>query len=175
MLAPRWPHKFCYLGNYDGDTMQIKYNLIKCRSWWRHQMETFYASLSICAGNSPVPGEFPTQRPVTRSFDILFDLRLNKRVSKQSWGWWFETLSHSLWHYRNVLCHVMTIFLQRYDACGCNIIVFHNVLLRVLSSKSFAFVQLEALFHWKPWILPHESGWVETLPYCNTNTLNLTA
>ena len=35
------------------------------------------------------PGEFPTQRPVTRSFDVFFDLRLNKRLSKQSWGWWF--------------------------------------------------------------------------------------
>ena len=43
-------------------------------------METFSALLAICAGNSPVPGEFPAQRPVTRSFD-LFDLRLNKRLS----------------------------------------------------------------------------------------------
>ena len=48
-------------------------------SWWRHQMETFSALLVFCAGNSPVSGEFPAQRPVTRSFDVLFDLRLNKR------------------------------------------------------------------------------------------------
>ena len=68
-------------------------------SWWRHQMETFSASLAICAGNSPVPGEFPAQWPVTRSFDVFFDvdLRLNKRLSKQSWGWWFETLLRQLW------------------------------------------------------------------------------
>ena len=53
-------------------------------------------------GNSPVPGEFPARRPVTRSFDVLFDLRLNKRLlSKQSWGWWFETLSHPLWRHCN--------------------------------------------------------------------------
>ena len=39
-------------------------------------METFSALLAICAGNSPVPGEFLTQRPVTRSFDVFFDLRL---------------------------------------------------------------------------------------------------
>ena len=71
-------------------------------SWWRHQMETFSALLAICAGNSPVPGEFPTQRPVTRSFDVYFDLRPDKRLSKHSWGWWFETLSHSLWRHRNV-------------------------------------------------------------------------
>ena len=51
-------------------------------SWWRHQMETFSALLALCAGNSPVPGEFPTQRPVTRSFDVFFDLRLNKPVCK---------------------------------------------------------------------------------------------
>ena len=53
-------------------------------AWWRHQMEAFSALLAICAGNSPVPGEFPTQRPVTRIFDVFFDLRLNKRLSKQS-------------------------------------------------------------------------------------------
>ena len=64
-------------------------------------METFAALLAICAGNSPVPGEFPTQRPVTRSFDVYFDLRPNKWLSKQSWGWWFETLSCSLWRHRN--------------------------------------------------------------------------
>ena len=47
------------------------------------------------------PGEFPTQRPVTRSFDVYFDLRPNKRLSKQSWGWWFETQSCPLWRHRN--------------------------------------------------------------------------
>ena len=47
-------------------------------------METVSALLAIGAGNSPVNGEFPAQRPVTRSFDVFFDLRLNKRLSKQS-------------------------------------------------------------------------------------------
>ena len=56
-----------------------------------------------CAGNSPVPGEFPTQKPVTRIFDVFFDLRLNKRLSKQWWGWWFETPSRPSWLHRNVL------------------------------------------------------------------------
>ena len=67
------------------------------QAWWRHQMETFSALLAICAGNSPVPGEFPTQRPVTRRFDVFFDLRLNTRLSKQSWGWW----SRPLWRHLN--------------------------------------------------------------------------
>ena len=71
--------------------------------WWRHQMETFSALLTLCAGTSPVTGEFPAQRPVTRGFDVFFDLRLNKRLSKQSWGWWFETPSRSLWRHCNVV------------------------------------------------------------------------
>ena len=64
-------------------------------------METFSALLAICAGNSPVTGEFPPQRPVTRNFDVFFDLRLNKRLSKHWWGWWFETPSCSLWRHCN--------------------------------------------------------------------------
>ena len=47
-------------------------------------METFCMLLAIYAENSPVAGEFPSQTPVTRSFDVFFDLRLNKRLSKQS-------------------------------------------------------------------------------------------
>ena len=70
--------------------------------WWRHQMESVSALLAISVGNSPVPGEFTTQRPVTRSFDVFFDLRLNKRLSKQWWGCWFETLLRSLWRHSNV-------------------------------------------------------------------------
>ena len=51
------------------------------KSRWRHQMETFSALLAFCAGNSPVTRVFPSQRPVTRSYDVLFDSRLNKRLS----------------------------------------------------------------------------------------------
>ena len=50
-------------------------------------MEAFSTLLAICAGNSPVAYEFPAQKPVTRSFDIFFDLRQNERLNKQSWGW----------------------------------------------------------------------------------------
>ena len=76
------------------------------QSWWRHQMETFSALLAICPGYSPVPGEFPTQRPMTRSFDVYFDLRPNKRLSKRSLGWWFETLSPPLWRHRIEFDHL---------------------------------------------------------------------
>ena len=64
-------------------------------------MEIFSALLALCAGNSPVPGEFPAQRPGARSFAVFLDLRLNKRLSKQSWAWWFETPSCPLWRHCN--------------------------------------------------------------------------
>ena len=68
-------------------------------------METFSALLAICAGNSPIPSEFPTPRPVKWSFDVFFDLRLNKRLSKHTWGWWFEMLSCPLWRKCNENTH----------------------------------------------------------------------
>ena len=78
-------------------------SILSIINWWRDQMETFSASLALCAGNSPATGEFPAQRPVTRSFDVFFYRCLNKRLSKQSWGWWFETPSRPLWRHSNEL------------------------------------------------------------------------
>ena len=57
----------------------------------------FSALLALCAGNSLVTCEFPSKRPVTRSFAVFFYPRLNKRLSKQSWLQWFETPSRQLW------------------------------------------------------------------------------
>ena len=67
----------------------------------RHPLGTFSALLAICLGNSMVTSEFPAQRPVTRSFDVFFDLRLNKRLNKQSRGWWLETPSCPLLRHCN--------------------------------------------------------------------------
>ena len=69
-------------------------------------METFSASLALCAGNSPVTGEFPAKWPVTRNFDVFFDLHLKKRLSKQSRRWWFDTPSRSLWRHCDDIRHV---------------------------------------------------------------------
>ena len=86
--------------------MRLACPLHNVLTWWRHQMETFSALLAICAGNSPVTGEFPAQMPVTRSFDVFVDLRLNKRFSKQSRSLWFETLSRPLWRHCNDVCMI---------------------------------------------------------------------
>ena len=70
-------------------------------AWWRHQIEAFSASLALCARNSPVTVNYPHKGPVTRSFGVFFDLCRNKRLSKQSEGWWFKTPSHPLWRHCN--------------------------------------------------------------------------
>ena len=80
--------------------------LINENTWWRHQMEVLSALLALCVGNIPVTGESPSQRPVTRSFHVFFDLRLNKRLSHRTRRWWFETPSRALWrHYNDVPNH----------------------------------------------------------------------
>ena len=87
-----------------------------------------FALLAICEGNSPVTGEFPAQRPVTRSFDVLYDLRLNKRLSEPSWGCWFETPSRPLWrhsndfwsYYRGTLGPVLLTFLRHVARISAN-------------------------------------------------------
>ena len=79
-------------------------------SWWRHQMETFSALLAICAGNSPVPGEIPTDRPVTRSFDVFFDLRLiNDWVNNREAG----DLRRHVDHYDvSVMCYFIACLIS---------------------------------------------------------------
>ena len=69
--------------------------------WWRHQILIFSSLLILCVGNAPATSGFPAQKPVTRSFEVFFDLHLNKRLSKQSRCQWFETPSHSLWRHWN--------------------------------------------------------------------------
>ena len=98
MLFLVWVIKYNFLCL--GDITCLCYIVQACwrpYAWWRHQMEIFSALLALCAGNSPVTGEIPSQRPVTHIFALFFDLRLNKRLCIQSRGWWFETPSSSLW------------------------------------------------------------------------------
>ena len=63
-----------YWGNWEIPRKIRKY---RSNSWWRHQLEIFSALQAFCAGNSPVTGEFPAQRPVTRSSHVFFWPHLN--------------------------------------------------------------------------------------------------
>ena len=80
-------------------------------------------------GESTGLGEFPTQRPVTQSFDVFFDMRLNKRLSKHSRCWWFETPSWSLWRQCNGACTWSTTW--QTQATGWHI-VDHKIRLAFL-------------------------------------------
>ena len=88
----------------------------------RHHMMTssnvniFRVTGHLC-GEFTGPGEFPTQRPVTRSFGVFFDLRLNKWLSKQPWGWWFETPSWSLWRQCNEFGLVVSKIFESSEFC----------------------------------------------------------
>ena len=112
-----------YHGHYDNITCaSVHGKLHACIfilwTWWRHQMETFPLYWPFVWGNSPVTGEFPIQKPVTRSFDGFFDLRLNNRLSKQWRGWWFGTPSHPLWRHSNERQWIMPQ--QKCIPCGNN-------------------------------------------------------
>ena len=63
---------------------------------WRIYTMMTSSNGNIFRFTGPLCGGFPSQRPVTRNFDVFFDLRRNKQLSKYSWGWWFETPSRSL-------------------------------------------------------------------------------
>ena len=83
-----WPYKIVWkLIDLDNEITKISKEMaVLSKVWWRHQMETGHWCREFT-------GEFPTQRPVTLSFDVLFDLRLNKRFSKA------DDLRHHRAHY----------------------------------------------------------------------------
>ena len=95
-------------------------------------METFSASLALFVRNSPVTGKFPVQRPVMWKFDVFFDLHLNKQLSKQSWGWWFEMPLCSLWHHCND-CNSNSMEKQ---FCRNAIFYYHIQFLHMLPNQS---------------------------------------
>ena len=83
------------------DHVTMNHNTFRCMMTSSNG-NIFRVTSPLC-GEFTGPDEFPAQMPVTRSFDVFFDLRPNKRLSKQPWGWWFETPSWSLWRQCNGL------------------------------------------------------------------------
>ena len=106
-------------------------------------MKTFSVLLALCARNSPVTGEFPAQRPVTRSFYVFFDLRLDKRLGKQWWGWWFETPARQLWS------HCNGMFADPLNSIGPTLSKYHFVTRHLRSNTAL----LE-------WITPSSYGMI---------------
>ena len=99
-------------------------------------METFSALLALLVGNSPVTDESPSQRPVTQTFGVFFDLLPNKRLSKQSWRWWFEM----------PLLLLYDVIVMQFSKLMS--IQFHEVLMYVQHIfRSILMVFLAAVFH----------------------------
>ena len=114
------------------NTIHVKWN-ITCSLWESQSIMMTSSNGNIFRVTGPLcgeftgPGEFPTQRPVTRSFDVFFDLRLNKRLSKQPWGWRFETLSWSLWRQCNVKRSWHGTLFHMIDPFLCNTVILQSM------------------------------------------------
>ena len=119
-------------------------------SWWCHQMETFSLLLALCEGNPLVTGVFLSQRPVTRSFDVFFDLRLNKWLSKQSRHRWLETPARSLWRHCNgqLISRVLSSSSHQQTHTGCvkyacfSVLYLPNVIFLLLCGPKYIHVHI---------------------------------
>ena len=146
-----------------------------CRkSRWRHQMETFPALLAFCAGNSWVTGEFPTQRPVTRSFDVFFDPRLDQQLSKQWRRWWFEP-SRSLWHRCNGFQGTSSLYALQPQVCQvCASFRNKSVSsLWITSCFSSYLVRMSIIHNESKPCCPCVSWWIVTPWYLMKNILSI--
>ena len=120
MVNDRWGDNNIVCQHGDFYTCHDKYNPGKVTHddviKWKHlpRYWPFVRGIHRSPVNSPHKG------PVTRSFGVFFDLHPNKRLSKQWWGWWFETLSCPLWRHCNVLWH---------RGCGCHFCGYMFVIL----------------------------------------------
>ena len=114
-------------------------------------MEAFSTLLSLCAGNSPATVNSPHRGQWRGALMFFFDLRRNKRLSKQPWGWWFKTPSWSLWRQcieQNVLLTLTSMCLYIYmhidpyvlciSICRCICVIF-------------------ILFHWFHYLCPRRT------------------
>ena len=115
---------------------------------------------SLC-GEFTDPGEFPAQRPGTRSLDIFFDLRPNKRLSKQPWGWWFETPSWSLW--RQCDCHILTEKALRVVSTQQTHCAIITSLLRQTTSFWRNYIKMTSCWHYNDVIITSCLRWVVTM------------
>ena len=108
---------------------------------WRHH-QNISALLALCEGNPLVTGVFPSQRPVMRNFCVFFDLPLNKRLSKQSRGRWFEMPSRRLWHYCSGIYDLLLLYLL------LSLVVFLNEFLSLYYASTRAHGVLHASGTW---------------------------
>ena len=97
MIEESWPWKWIFL----------RLSHLSCLPVYRMDSRSSNGNIFRITGplwaNSPVTGEFPSQRPVTRNFDVFFLSAPGKWLCKQSRRRWFDILSRLLWCHCNVL------------------------------------------------------------------------
>ena len=113
--------------------------------WWRHQMETFSALLAFCGGIHRSPVNSPHKGKWRGALMFSLICALNKRLSKQSWGWWFETPSCSLWRHCNVFDDKSWALGQSQN--GRNILGCALFLCWMSPSSFFTNITINVLFH----------------------------
>ena len=100
--------------------------LVYTCAWWRHQIETYSALLALCVGNSPVTGEFPSQRPVTQSFDFFICAWINGWVNNREAG----DLRRNRAHYDVVvMVNLLFTYGMSYQIT-IDIVLLHNCCIR---------------------------------------------
>ena len=104
------PHYWTFVNEIHRWPLDSPQKIKYCDKCLHVMMSTWITLISLCFGSyddvikwKHFPRYEPPQRPVKQSFDVFFDPRLNKRLNKQSWGWWFETPSRPLWRHCNVV------------------------------------------------------------------------
>ena len=112
-------------------------------------------------GNSPVTGEFPSQSPAMWSFDVSFDLCLNKQLNKQSWAWWFDTPSRPLWSHCNVPVEFALTWMP------LKLIDFKSALFRVMAwchqtSSHYLHIKFDQAL-WQHMVLPGSKELIDTI------------
>ena len=135
------------------------------KAWWHHQMETFFALLALCEGNPPLTGGFPSQRPVTRLFNVFFDLCLNIRLNKQWRRRWFEAPSPSLWRQCNGISWNLLVMAAALKIYHCSFQNLAQVSFAVKQLRFFTYAISRQVSHASKTILWCHSGFLyDSLP-----------
>ena len=120
-------------------------------------------------------GEFPAQRLVTRSFGVFFDMRPNKRLSKESRGWWFEPASRPLWRHSNVVvvCEQLFFFKSKIHNQSCMLLAHTEAILHPSLFRDSHYKDIDSYYKDKtvmrPSYLFNGNTFADKMAYSNWN------
>ena len=132
---------------------------------WKH----FPLNWPFVWGIHRSPVNSPHKTPVTQSFDVFLDMRLNKRSSTQSWGWWLETPSCPVWRHCNDVIQYLTSnqFFDNFKMQKiCKMVKIYWVTPTVGNGKAvidyFVVIRLSS----QPQLQPVTTLWSQMIPFC---------